>query len=213
MIKINLLAERKTSKARKAGPSISLSEGGASKSMLLAAVILVAVAFIGWRTWSLNHEKNDWTEKNRAADAELARLEEVRKKGDAYKSQRDLLERKVNLITELKKNQAVPVHILDQVSRNLPDFLWLDSLREQTNALTLHGKATNYNAVANFYNNLAASEWFKNVTQGAITESPEGVQFSLTCDFATPPEKPAAAPAAPEPVAAPAPAAISAGSR
>ncbi len=207
MIRINLLTEKKGAKARKGVPAIAIAEGGASKSLVLAAVILSAIGFVAWRWFSLSHEKTVWIEKNAAADAELARLEEVRKKGEAYKEQRDLLERKVNLITDLKKNQAVPVHILDQISRNLPDFLWLEAMHESGNALTIRGKATNYNAVANFYNNLAASEWFQNVTQGAITEAPEGVTFSMTCDFTTEAVKAAAAKTtAAAPGAAPAPA-------
>ena len=41
---------------------------------------------------------------------ELERLVEIRKKGEEYKKQKELLARKIDLITELKKQQAVPVH-------------------------------------------------------------------------------------------------------
>ena len=181
MIRINLLAEKKAVKGPKAAISFNLGSG--MQSVLLAAIMLLALAFIGWQWISLQRENTYWEGENRKADAELVRLEEVRRKGDDYKKQKDLLERKVNLITELKRKQAVPVHILDQVSRNLPDFLWLDSMSGNGDRLSIRGKATNYNAVANFYNNLAASPWFANVTQGAISEAAEGVTFSLTCDF------------------------------
>ncbi len=70
----------------------------------------------------------DWVRKHTEADRELQRLEEIRKKGEEYEEQKALLARKIDLITELKKQQAVPVHILDQISRNLPDFLWLDRM-------------------------------------------------------------------------------------
>lgn len=198
MIKINLLAERKAARGKTRGTGVQLapSGGGFGQGLLLALVLALVVVFIGWQWFSLSSQRTKFIEDNRKADEELTRLEEVRKKGEDYKQQRTLLERKVNLITELKKNQAVPVHILDQISKNLPDFLWLDAMREQGNALTLRGKATNYNAVANFYNNLAASEWFANVTQGAVTESPEGVTFSLTCDFVKPNPPPGEAQAA-----------------
>jgi Tfp pilus assembly protein PilN len=46
------------------------------------------------------------------------------------------------------------------------------------------GKATTYNAVADFYNRLIQSGWFLNVTQGRVNEVPEGVSFTITGDFA-----------------------------
>jgi Tfp pilus assembly protein PilN len=105
------------------------------------------------------------------------------------------------LITELKKKQAVPVHILDQVSRNLPEFMWLDSLTANSNAINIVGKATTYNAVSNLYDNLRASGQFTDVVLGKTTEISEGVSFSLTCRY-SPPGAPAAAetgaPAAPQ---------------
>jgi type IV pilus assembly protein PilN len=193
MIRINLLAEKKATRGRQPAAA-AVGAGGGMQNALLAAILLLSLLFVGYRWMSLGRQKRDWEEKNRVADAELVRLAEVRKKGEEYQRQRDQLERKVNLITQLKKNQAVPVHILDQISRNLPDFLWLDSMSESgAHTLSIRGKATNYNAVANFYNNLAASTWFKNVTQGTVQEVPEGVSFSLTCEF-VPPKDEAPAP-------------------
>jgi len=181
MIRINLLAEKKGQRVKR--PGVPISIGGGMQNALLAAIILLSIAFIGWQWISLGRETSLWEGENRKADAELKRLEDVRRKGDEYKRQKELLERKVNLITDLKRKQAVPVHILDQISRNLPDFLWLDSMSESGDTLTIRGKATNYNAVANFYNNLTASPWFRNVTQGSISEAGEGVTFSMTCTF------------------------------
>jgi Tfp pilus assembly protein PilN len=189
MIRINLLAEKKAPKAKAPGAA-AVGAGGGLQSALLLAILLLAMLFVAWQWYSLGKEKREWVEKNRQADAELVRLAEVRKKGEEYQRQRDQLERKVNLITQLKKNQAVPVHILDQISKNLPDFLWLDSMAETGNTLSIRGKATNFNAVANFYNNLAASRWFRNVIQGTVQEVAEGVSFTLTCEFVPPKDEP-----------------------
>jgi type IV pilus assembly protein PilN len=188
MIKINLLAVEKKSARAKAPGAPAVAASGSMQAVLLGGIVLVTVLGLGWWWWSLSSEKTRWTEQNAADDQELARLEQIRKKGDEFKSQVEVLNAKVSVISQLRKNQAVPVHILDQVSRSLPDFLWLESMHEQGNALSIRGKATNFNAVANFYNNLSASEWFKNVIQGAIQEAPEGVSFTLTCDFVPPKE-------------------------
>jgi Tfp pilus assembly protein PilN len=198
MIKINLLAERKAAKA-KAASSIKFELGG-SQNLLLAGIIVVGVLVAAGWSWARVAELDRVRQAKVTAQAELKRLEEVRKKAEAFKAQKELLERKINLITELKKKQAVPVHILDQISRNLPEFMWLESLTANANAISIVGKATTYNAVSNLCDNLRASGQFGDVVLGKTTEIAEGVSFSLTCRYA-----PAGAMAAAEPGAPAAP--------
>jgi len=191
MIRINLLTERKAGRglapvAAAAGATVTTPGSGALQSAVLGTILIGSLVAFGGSYYWVKHTVADLQQKNRAADAELNRLSEIRKKMDEYTRQKDLLERKVNLITDLKKNQEVPVHLLDQISRNLPDFLWLESMRQEGGShLTLNGKATTYNAVADFYNRLASSGWFNNVTQGKVFEVTEGVSFTITCDFAS----------------------------
>ena len=184
MIKINLLAERKAAKA-KAPSSIKFDMGG-SQNLLLAGILVIGfLVALGW-SWARVAELKRVENEKVQAQIELKRLEEVRKKAEAFKKQKELLERKITLITDLKKKQAVPVHILDQVSRNLPDFMWLDSMSANSNTITILGKATTYNAVSNLYDNLRASGQFTDVVLGKTTEITEGVSFSLTCRYAPP---------------------------
>ena len=185
MIKINLLAERKPVKAR-AASSIKFEGLGGSQNLLLAAVLVLGVLVSGAWWWARQDELSDLQDRNRIADAELVRLQEVRAKGDVYKQRKELLEKKIQLITDLKRKQSVPVYILDQVSRNLPDFLWLDSMLVANNQITITGKATTYNSVSNFYNNLIASGHFADVAMGRASEVPEGVTFTLQCRYAPP---------------------------
>ena len=183
MIKINLLAEKKQGKV-KASTAMSVEGLGSSQNIVLAGLLVLGAAVAGIWWYTLSSETSNLRTEHVQADAELERLTEIRKKGDEYKSQKELLERKINLITELKKKQAVPVHILDQVSKNLPDFLWLESMSASNNLININGKATTYNAVSNFYGNLTGSGYFADVTLGRTFEVPEGVSFSLTCKFA-----------------------------
>jgi type IV pilus assembly protein PilN len=183
MIKINLVAGKKpTVKApQAAGPKL---EFGGSRNLLLVGMLLLGVAVAGGWWWSLNGQRASLKQRHAEADRELERLVEVRAKADEYKKKKDTLVRKIDLITELKKKQEGPVHILDQISRNLPDFVWLDSMGVNNGQITLSGKATSYNAVTNFYNNLAASGHFTTVTMGKVFAVKEGVTFGLSCGFA-----------------------------
>jgi Tfp pilus assembly protein PilN len=182
MIKINLLAERKQPKA--ASPSALKSEGlGGGQNFLLLGILLIGVAIAGGWWYMLKSDIARLNTEHAEADKELERLAEIRAKGEEYERRKELLSRKIQLITDLKKQQAVPVHILDKVSKGLPDFLWLEGMSAANNQISINGKATTYNAVSNFYANLTESGCFQNVTLGRTFEVPEGVAFSLTCNF------------------------------
>ena len=193
MIKINLLTEKRQAKAKTSSSTAIQTDGmGSGQNLLLIGILLVGVIVSGGWWWSLGRTTDDLRVKIAEADQELERLAEVRRKRDEYTRQKELLERKIELITNLKKQQAAPVHILDQVSKNLPEFLWLESMTSSANAISVNGKATTYNAVSNFYGNLNDSGYFNEVTLGRTFEVPEGVSFSLTCRFAgvSPPAAP-----------------------
>lgn len=185
MIKINLLAERKKQPSARR-TAFRIEGGQGARQGLLAAIVVLGVVVAGWMWWSAKSDIARLEQEHRDADRRLAELEEVRKKGDEFTARKELLERKIELITELKRRQQVPVHILDQVSRNLPDFLWLDSMNANQNSISIVGKATTYNAVSNFYRNLTDSGYFTNVNLGRTFEVAEGVSFSLTATFAAP---------------------------
>lgn len=192
MIRINLLAEAKPTKGRSFKPKIQMP-GNIPQNLLIIAFLALTVVFVGWKWYSLKAEHADLSDKIVKAEAEKRRLEEIIKKGELYKAQRDLLNKKINLITQLKKNQSGPVHLLDEISRKLPDFLWLESMNGTNNNVTISGKATTYNAVSNFYNNLTGSKYFDSVVLGPIASTSGGITFSLSCRFV-----PAAEPPPPE---------------
>ena len=182
MIRINLVAERKADKTRK--PLLNFESGNeALGNVVMGAVIISALLFSGYKFVSMRSTLADLDVSIADANTEKERLKDILAKGEAFKAQRELLKRKVELITDLKKNQAVPVHLLDQISRNLPEFLWLDSVSERGNGITLAGKATTYNAVSNFYNNLDASSYFADVVLGTTQQENQGVSFSVSCRF------------------------------
>lgn len=183
MIKINLLTQAQApGKARVSVPKLE-GAGTLGQSFLMVAVVVLALLFIGWRWYGLASEASRLQAEIAKAEKERERLQAIIKKGEEYKAKKDLLQRKITLITQLKKNQSGPVHLLDEISKQLPDFLWLDTMTESAFNIQISGKATTYNAVSNFYNNLTGSRYFQNVVLGTISSVPVGVTFSLSCHF------------------------------
>lgn len=185
MIKINLLAEKKKQLKSKSKPASGMQLQGLSggRNFVLVSIFLLGAVVAGGWSWMLSQESQRWQDKLKETDRELKRLEAAIRKGEEFEAQKALLARKIDLITNLKKQQTVPVHILDKISRSLPEFLWLDTMSASNNQISISGKATTYNAVSNFYSNLNDSGFFENVALGRTFEVPEGVSFSLTCQF------------------------------
>jgi len=204
MIKINLIAESQKGKSReKSAPRLE-GTGALGQNVLMIGVVILATLVVGWRWYTLAGDHRRLVSDIARAEAEKERLQAIIKKGEDYKAKKDLLQRKIALVSQLKKNQSGPVHLLDEVSKQLPDFLWLDNMSEAGWQIQIMGKATTYNAVSNFYNNLTGSRYFQNVVLGPISAIPQGVTFSLSCQFNPQPMAPATeAPAEGAPATAP----------
>jgi type IV pilus assembly protein PilN len=192
MIRVNLL-ERKQKEPSKL-PSIRL---GGSTGLIAAAVVLAAIGWIGWRYVDNKSQIGDLHTRIADADKQIENLKKVLKQVDEFQVKKQALEKKVEVISNLKRQQRVPVHLLDQISRQIPDYLWLESMEEKESGISLKGRATNYNAVSNFYNNLKDSPFFTEVTLGNTQRAPQGVSFALSCRFTPPPEEGVQAVAAP----------------
>ena len=64
---------------------------------------------------------------------------------------------RVELIERLRQDQSGPVRMLDQISRSLPDGLWLSALRETGEGVVVEGQARTLRALSDFVANLEGS--------------------------------------------------------
>ncbi len=167
MIKINLLAEAKPAK-KKRGVS-ALGAAGRLNVILLALLIGIGLVAIGIEYLVRSKQLKDMNEKIRVAQAEVTRLEAVLKEVKDYEDKKARLQKKVDLINQLKQNQKGPVRLMDEVSNALPDLLWLERMEYKGSVIGLEGKALNPNSVANFLENLKRVPSFQEPKVGEIS--------------------------------------------
>ena len=189
MIKINLLAEGKKTAVRKVKPS-QLLEGKDFGLWLLAAGLVLGLAAVGL-LWYLRH--NTILEKDQEiveAEKEVEELSSVIKEVDDYKTKKAELERKIKVIGDLKLNQRGPVKVMDNISRSLPELLWLDHLTMSANTIEIDGRAFNTNAVANFIENLDKVPEFGEPTLKDTQEQVGGVyKFVINLNYSFAPKE------------------------
>jgi len=183
MIKINLVsAGPEAAATKKATPEISLGSHQGDILLLVALAIGLLVTG-GW--WYMLHS-NVVELKGIKADRTVERneLQKYIDKVDELETRRAELKAKIDTIRQLKENQKGPVRILDEVSRAMPDLLWLTSLNLSGTHLTLSGMVLDENAFANYVDNLNASPFFGEPTVVTLQRSRDNAfSFRLECDF------------------------------
>lgn len=197
MVKINLLAEGKRPiiSRRAKQPGLQLSGANAANMMMAALTVVGLLASAIWY-FVLENKIKKKDADIRVAQKEVDELKQVIAEVENFKKRRDELNRKIKVITDLKANQRGPVQIMDEVSRALPELIWLANMDVAPKAINLRGTALNMSAVANFIENLDRVEpFFEPVLQDATRGRRAGAyNYRLTVGYSF--AKPAA-PAAP----------------
>lgn len=183
MIKINLVsAGPEAAVTKKASPEISL--GGHQADIILLVVLAIGLAVTGIRWYMLHSTVTDLTEIKAERTIERNELQKYIDKVEELEAKRAELKAKIDTIRQLKENQKGPVRILDEVSRTMPDLVWLTGLNLSQTHVTLNGMALDENAIANYVDNLDASPFFSEPTVVTIHRSREDAfSFRLECDF------------------------------
>ena len=186
MIRINLLKpERKEFRETPVAPTPEFKERGRqpyAAVIVLLALVAVAVLFF--------YQKNALTRENNLlseAQAEKKSLQDVVAKLEELENQKNLFERKIRVITQLQSRQENAVIIMDELSRHLPNWVWLTELSFAAQEIRIKGRAVTNNLIADYIFNLEESEYFRNVNLISSTQrrmrTNQYLEFSLTAVF------------------------------
>jgi len=164
MIRINLLSEgrRPVTARKKSSPRGGFDLGGldAGSAALVGAILFGLLVSLGHNLLLGRSVKRIRAEVSEA-QVEVDRLAPIIAEVDQFKNKKAKLENKVDIISQLKANQQGPVQIMDEISRALPELLWMDRMSVSGQTITLSGRAFNTNAVANFLENLDRVQEFQ----------------------------------------------------
>src|SRR5262245_41830752 len=192
MIRINRVAPEKPEKARKkaaggGGGGGAPSTPGAFQAYLLLTLFAGGAAFLCAAAWWFKDAQLKDLDRRIAADEKRQRdLQAIKVQVDAFQAKKVLLENKVNLIERLRAEQKSPVHMLDEISKSLPDFVWLTTMDENQGRVGFKGQSNSLTAVADFISALQRSGWFPTVDLVASTEQQNIVTFDLASQFKNP---------------------------
>jgi type IV pilus assembly protein PilN len=186
MIRINLLAaDRPTKKKRAAAAPGSVQAYLFLGLFVTGALALCALGYI-WQTAQLKKLDTEIA----AAQQRQRELQAIKKQVDDLEAKRATFQRKVDLIERLKAEQSAPVHMLDEISKALPDFVWLTNMDSTgppgTAVVKFQGQSSGLTPVADFISALQRSGWFPGVDLVSSTEQNNIVTFAVQANFRSP---------------------------
>ena len=177
MIKINLLPQDEQKKTAPVG----------MLPILVGLGVVMVLAAMGYGWWWLSGEVDGVRSEITRTQAELKRVEDITKLVDKLQKDKKLVEDKLKTIQTLVAAQSGPVHLMDAVSRSLPNEVWLTALNRTGKKLDISGIAFSNFHVATFMTSLASAKDLIGtvdlvVAEKAVVEQVPVERFSITME-------------------------------
>lgn len=153
MIRINLLSVKRKKKIQPL-PAVFLY-GAVAFSVIF--VVLAIFTFI--LASKISNKKDDVAAKETTLKELRVQLKEV----ENYERDNEDYRKKSQIIVQLKKNQNVPLRLLDEVSIQLPDGVWLTALTNKGGAVDMKGYAFTNSDLVGYVQQLKKSKYVINV--------------------------------------------------
>ena len=196
MIMINLLPHREERHKRK---KVAFFAG-------LGLAALAGVAMVG--IWYVVVEQliSGQQERNAYLQAEIAKLDVQIKDIASLKAEIASLKARQKAVEDLQIDRNVPVHVLNELVRQVPEGIYITSVKQDAQSLNVAGIAQTQERVSEFLRNTAYnSEWLvkpelveskATVLQGANREQKRLFDFSMRLTVKRPQDGAASAPVA-----------------
>ncbi len=123
--------------------------------------------------------------------ADIDRYKPQQKLVENFKNQKKQLQNKLDIIGSLEAARNGPVRVLDELTSQVPDRLWLTAIMTKGKGIKLEGQSLDTGVVADFLRGLNSSPYFTNVdldktAGGKVVDGIRLVSFEIRADMQTP---------------------------
>lgn len=201
MIEINLLPGAPRKK-RRAGGGFSLSLPKMDQLpevdrwiLFIVAAWVIGPGLTGWMYFGVTGKRDDLTVRIEAAVQDSMRYARLIQASSALEARRDTIMQKLEIIEQIDTKRYVWAHVMDEISRALPDYTWLTNLAQTGGGMTpvflIEGRTGNFFALTRFMDDLEASPFIRAVrlttTQQESLQGRIVNQFVLEATYEEPP--------------------------
>jgi len=190
MIRINLLKpEKKEIGEEPFGLAPEVREK--KRTPLASLIILLAIVAIGALYYLLDKDIKEEKNLLNVAQEEKKQLQYVTAALEELEHQKSTLQRKINLINSLKARQEIAVRTMDELSKNIPGWVWLTETSYTAEEISIKGRALSNNLIADYVYSLENSPYLSDVKIISIAQrsvqSNQFLEFTLTARYDLPP--------------------------
>src|SRR5690606_17626695 len=145
---------------------------------------LISAALMGSLYWFLIQERIVLQAQRKDLQQQSLELRAARAELDHYREQKGQLDARISVIEQLKANQKGPVRMMNSIIESVPadPRLWLTSLGQRGNSVTIEGRAFDVPAIADFIAGLNEQDSFKYVELEYWEEDTTSLKFKLNCE-------------------------------
>ena len=168
MILINLLPHREAARKRRRDIfNISLGTAALAGGVIAGAIFL-------WYQGQISGQQD----KNQILQVEIKRLEAQIKDIAGLEAEIAGLRARQQAVEDLQSDRNLPVHLLTELVKQLPDGVYISSMRQENQSVTLTGVAQSNERVSELLRNLANNTpWFSKpelveIVAGSVALSP-----------------------------------------
>jgi type IV pilus assembly protein PilN len=149
MPRINLLPWREAER-KKRQRDFGVAMGGA----LIAAVAVVMLTMLVYNQMIGNQRA-----RNDRLTVEISELEKSIEEIDGLERQKERLLARMEIIEELQKSRPEIVHLFDEITRQLPEGVYLTGLKQTGTRVEIRGVAQSSTRVSALMRQIDASDW------------------------------------------------------
>jgi type IV pilus assembly protein PilN len=144
--------------------------------MFAAMLGAVAVAGVGW--FFINQLINAQQDRNKLLKDEITVLDKKNEEIANLEAQKKQFLDRMEIIEKLQQSRPEIVHVLDSISRIVPDGVYLTSVRQSGRSLKIQGVTQSSTRVSTFMRNIDESGWLRNAALEKIEAARGGGQSS-----------------------------------
>ena len=155
--------------------------GVAAGAAVFAGVVFMGGGMILYQGWiDAQNAQNELLRKEIVKlDAQIADIQDLENRKQRLVARMEIIER-------LQRKRPEIVHLFDELTRTVPEGVYLTNIKENANKLELRGVAQSSTRVSTFMRNIDASVWMDNpqllVVESAKDSPTGGSSFTLTVD-------------------------------
>jgi len=139
----------------------------------LAASVIAAAAVVGLTWFGYVQAIENQQARNLRLETEIAELERSIAEIDGLEAQKERLLARMEIIEQLQRSRPEIVHLFDEISRQMPEGVYLNGMKQTGMSVELKGVAQSSTRVSALMRQADQSQWLTDpsVTKVETTES------------------------------------------